>query len=57
MKVIGFTHATLESSARTVVIDKILSMKTEAKIEELSYEQLCEVCFNPFDDSILIQSF
>ncbi|CAG9540717.1 unnamed protein product [Cercopithifilaria johnstoni] len=42
VKVVGFTHATLESSARTVIIDKIFSIKTEAKIEELSYEQLCE---------------
>ncbi|EJW85892.1 hypothetical protein WUBG_03197 [Wuchereria bancrofti] len=42
MKVVGFTRATLESSARTVIIDKILPIKTEAKIEELSYEQLCE---------------
>ncbi|KAL4002076.1 hypothetical protein ACH3XW_1980 [Acanthocheilonema viteae] len=42
MKIIGFTHATLESSARTVIIDKILPIKNEAKIEELSYEQLCE---------------
>ncbi|VDK71144.1 unnamed protein product [Litomosoides sigmodontis] len=42
MKVVNFTRATLESSARTVIIDKILPIKTEAKIEDLSYEQLCE---------------
>ncbi|MCP9258907.1 hypothetical protein DINM_001377 [Dirofilaria immitis] len=42
MKIVGFTRATLESSARTVIIDKILPIKTETKIEELSYEQLCE---------------
>lgn len=52
MKVVSFTHATLESSARTVIIDKILPIKTEAKIEDLSYEQLCEVCLDSFDDSI-----
>lgn len=53
MKVVGFTRATLESSARTVIIDKILSIKTESKIEELSYEQLCVVCLDPFDGNIL----
>ncbi|EFO24917.2 hypothetical protein LOAG_03569 [Loa loa] len=42
MKVVDFTRATLESSARTVIIDKVLSIKTDAKIDELSYEQLCE---------------
>lgn len=45
MKIVGFTRATLESSARTVVIDKILLDKIEMKVEELSYEQICEVCF------------
>ncbi|KAK6100472.1 hypothetical protein QQG55_0790 [Brugia pahangi] len=42
MKVVGFTRATLESSARTVISDKILPIRTETKIQELSYEQLCE---------------
>ncbi|VDK76141.1 unnamed protein product [Onchocerca ochengi] len=42
MKVVGFTRATLESSARTVIIDKLLPIKTETKVGELSYEQLCE---------------
>uniref|UniRef100_A0A915PU62 Syndetin n=1 Tax=Setaria digitata TaxID=48799 RepID=A0A915PU62_9BILA len=42
MKVVRFTHATLESSARTVITDKILSNKNERIIDELSYEQLCE---------------
>lgn len=47
MKVVGFTHATLESSARTVIIDKILPIK--AGVEEFSYEQLCEVCLDSVD--------
>ncbi|VDN04147.1 unnamed protein product [Thelazia callipaeda] len=42
MKIVGFTRATLESSARRVIIDNILPNKVEAKVEELSYEQLCE---------------
>ncbi|VDM47536.1 unnamed protein product [Toxocara canis] len=41
-KVVGFVCATLESSARTVLIDRVLSKCMNAKVDEMSYERLCE---------------
>lgn len=41
-KVVGFVCATLESSARRVLIDRVLSKSVNARVEEMSFEQLCE---------------
>lgn len=53
MKIVGFTRATLERSARTVVIDRIISQRTDLRVDEMPYEQLCEV--NTLYTLLLIQ--
>ncbi|TKR68429.1 hypothetical protein L596_024418 [Steinernema carpocapsae] len=42
VKLVGFFRATLESSARSVLIDRLKSKPPRSPPETLSYEQLCE---------------